>query len=91
MAESNRETFSLPIVNKRFRLRRLLKNSRRTGCKDVCGCMCTKSVISQEGCRHGAGSNWGPAALIVVGYMAAAMWQNKRIDDISKRFDDVKD
>jgi archaellum component FlaC len=36
-------------------------------------------------------NNWGPAALIVFGYMAAAIWQNKRIDDIGKRFDDIKD
>jgi len=36
-------------------------------------------------------NNWGPAALIVFGYMAAAIWQNKRIDDFSKRFDDMKD
>ncbi len=27
-------------------------------------------------------NNWGPAALIVFGYMAAAIWQNKRIDDM---------
>ncbi len=27
-------------------------------------------------------NNWGPAAIIVFGYIAAAFWQNKRIDDI---------
>lgn len=36
-------------------------------------------------------NNWGPAALIVFGYMAAAIWQNKRIGDFGKRFDGVKD
>lgn len=27
-------------------------------------------------------NNWGPAALIVFGYIVAAFWQNKRIDDL---------
>ncbi len=27
-------------------------------------------------------SNWGPAAIIVFGYIVAAFWQNKRIDDL---------
>ncbi len=27
-------------------------------------------------------NNWGPAAVIVFGYVAAAFWQNKRIDDV---------
>jgi hypothetical protein len=27
-------------------------------------------------------NNWGPAALIVFGYMVAAFWQNKRVEDI---------
>ena len=27
-------------------------------------------------------NNWGPSALIVFGYMVAAFWQNKRIDDM---------
>jgi hypothetical protein len=26
-------------------------------------------------------SNWGPAALIVFGYMVAAYWNSKRFDD----------
>ena len=29
-----------------------------------------------------AANNWGPAALIVFGYIVAAFWQNKRIDDL---------
>ncbi|MDQ2712333.1 MAG: hypothetical protein M3Y24_08920 [Acidobacteriota bacterium] len=30
----------------------------------------------------GIANNWGPAALIVFGYIVAAFWQNKRIDDL---------
>lgn len=29
-----------------------------------------------------AANNWGPAALIVFGYMVAAFWQNKRVEDL---------
>ena len=29
-------------------------------------------------------NNWGPAALIVFGYIVAAFWQNKRIDDLTR-------
>ncbi|HXE14251.1 MAG TPA: hypothetical protein VN633_19135 [Bryobacteraceae bacterium] len=25
---------------------------------------------------------WGPAAVIMFGYVAAAFWQNKRVDDL---------
>ena len=27
-------------------------------------------------------SNWGPAAIIVFGYVAAAFWQSKRFEDL---------
>ena len=31
-------------------------------------------------------NNWGPAALIVFGYIAAAYWQSKRFDDMKEWF-----
>ncbi len=31
-------------------------------------------------------NNWGPASLIVFGYLAAAFWQNKRFDDMKDWF-----
>jgi hypothetical protein len=38
-------------------------------------------------------NNWGPAALIVFGYLVAALWQNRRMDDLrdslTKRIDDL--
>jgi hypothetical protein len=38
-------------------------------------------------------NNWGPAALIVFGYIIAAFWQNKRFEDmkswIEAKFDAV--
>ena len=32
-------------------------------------------------------NNWGPAAMIVFGYIVAAFWQNKRIDDLKTWLD----
>ena len=34
-------------------------------------------------------NNWGPAAIIVFGYIVGFYFQNKRIDDINHRFDDL--
>lgn len=35
----------------------------------------------------GTANNWGPAALIVFGYIVAAFWQNKRIEDLKTWLD----
>jgi len=41
--------------------------------------------------------NWGPATLIVGGYLVSLLFQfkltdglNRRIDDVNRRFDDVR-
>lgn len=33
--------------------------------------------------------NWGPTAVIVFGYIVGFYFQNKRLDDINHRFDDL--
>jgi len=34
-------------------------------------------------------NNWGPAALIMFGYIAASFWQNKQVEGMNKRFEDM--
>jgi hypothetical protein len=40
-------------------------------------------------------NQWGPVAVIIVGYLLGIFFQNRRIDDLrdsmNKRFDDLRD